>query len=119
LLEALLSLLGRRSALADFKDSEQRNQSAAVSQDDLPWRRAEERHYSWCKGHMALLESRLHTVLSSLALLDTWLERDESNTEDEVRVRRIKRWRREALVELEFVRQELEALEAKGSTENI
>ena len=88
--------------------------------------RAEKRHYSWYKGHMALLESRLHTALSSRDLLDTWLERDGPNTEDEVRVRRIKGWRREALVELNFIRQqielvrwELEALEAKGLTENI
>ena len=80
----------------------------------------EERHYSCYKGHMALLESRLHTVLSSLDLLDTWLE-DGPNTEDVVRVRRIKGWRCETLVELNFIRQqielvrrELEALEAKG-----
>jgi hypothetical protein len=113
-------------AMAAIEDSEQRNQSGAESQVNLRWKRAEEeRQYSGLKAYMPLLESRLHTVLRSLSVLDTWLEQNASNKDDEARVRRMKRWRREALKELTFIRQQIElvsrepeALEAKGFTEN-
>jgi hypothetical protein len=112
--------------LAVSDDSEQRNQSGAESQDNLRWRRTEEeRQYSGFKSYLALLEGRRHTVLRSLSALDSWLKQNEGNTGDEARVWRIKGWRREALEELEsvrkqieLVRQELQALEAKGFTEN-
>jgi hypothetical protein len=40
------------------------------------------------------------TLVRSLSVLDEWLERNEGRTDDEVRVRRIKRWREEALEQL-------------------
>jgi hypothetical protein len=45
-------------------------------------------------------EAKLKTLLRSIAVLDEWLERNEPHTDDEVRVRRIKRWREEALQQL-------------------
>ena len=43
---------------------------------------------------------RVKTLVRSLSVLDEWLERNEGRTDDEVRVRRIKRWREEALEQL-------------------
>ena len=40
---------------------------------------------------------RAKTLVRSLSVLDEWLERNEGRTDAEVRVRRIKRWREEAL----------------------
>jgi hypothetical protein len=45
-------------------------------------------------------EARVRTLLRSVAVLDEWLEENEGRSEDEVRVRRIKRWREEALEQL-------------------
>ena len=45
-------------------------------------------------------EARVKTLLRSIAVLDGWLEENEGWIEDEVRVRRIKRWRAEALEQL-------------------
>jgi hypothetical protein len=45
-------------------------------------------------------EAKLKTLLRSIAVLDEWLERNEPHTDDEGRVRRIKRWREEALQQL-------------------
>jgi hypothetical protein len=63
-----------------------------------------------CSHHAMVrtLEDRRNTLLSSVSVLDNWLEQNESNTQDELRVRRIKRWRGEALEQLTFTRQVLE-----------
>jgi hypothetical protein len=45
-------------------------------------------------------EARIKTLLRSIAVLDGWLEENEGRLEDEVRVRRMKRWRAEALEQL-------------------
>jgi hypothetical protein len=47
-----------------------------------------------------LEDSRVKTLARSLSVLDEWLEQNEGRLEDEVRVRRIKGWRVEALKEL-------------------
>ena len=44
--------------------------------------------------------AKVRTLLRSVAVLDGWLEDNEGRSEDEVRVRRIKRWRGEALEQL-------------------
>jgi len=54
------------------------------------------------------LEDHTNTLLHSVCVLDNWLEQNMSNTEDELRVRRIKRWRGEALEQLNFTRLRLE-----------
>jgi hypothetical protein len=41
--------------------------------------------------------ARAKTLLRSIAVLEEWLEQNEGRVRDEVRVRRIKRWRAEAL----------------------
>ena len=45
-------------------------------------------------------EAKVRTLLRSVAVLDGWLEDNEGRLEDEVRVRRIKRWRAESLEQL-------------------
>ena len=45
-------------------------------------------------------EAKLKTLLRSLGVLDEWLEENEGRSEDEVRLRRIKRLREEALEQL-------------------
>jgi hypothetical protein len=45
-------------------------------------------------------EAKLEGLLRSLGVLDEWLEENEGSSEDEVRLRRIKRWREEALEQL-------------------
>jgi hypothetical protein len=45
-------------------------------------------------------EAKLKTLLRSLGVLDEWLEANEGRSEDEVRLRRIKRLREEALEQL-------------------
>jgi hypothetical protein len=45
-------------------------------------------------------EAKLKTLLRSVGVLDEWLEANEGRSEDEVRLRRIKRWREEALEQL-------------------
>jgi hypothetical protein len=45
-------------------------------------------------------EAKLKTLLRSVGVLDEWLEDNEGRSEDEVRLRRIKRWREEALEQL-------------------
>jgi len=45
-------------------------------------------------------EAKVKTLLRSVAVLDGWLEDNEGRLEDEVRVRRIKRWRAESLEQL-------------------
>jgi hypothetical protein len=45
-------------------------------------------------------EAKLKTLLRSVDVLDEWLELNEGTTNDEVRVRRIKRLRGEALRQL-------------------
>jgi hypothetical protein len=42
------------------------------------------------------------TRLGSIAVLEKWLEENEGTTQDEVRLRRMKRWRAEALEQLEI-----------------
>jgi hypothetical protein len=44
--------------------------------------------------------TKTRTLLRSVRVLDGWLEDDEGRLEDEVRVRRVKRWRAEALRQL-------------------
>ena len=39
-------------------------------------------------------------LLESVRVLDEWLKENEGKLEDEVRVRRVKRWRKEALEQL-------------------
>jgi hypothetical protein len=45
-------------------------------------------------------EAKVKTLLRSVGVLDEWLEDNEGHSEDEVRLRRIKRWREEALEQL-------------------
>jgi hypothetical protein len=45
-------------------------------------------------------EAKVKTLLRSVGVLDRWLEDNEGCSEDEMRVRRIKRWREEALEQL-------------------
>jgi hypothetical protein len=45
-------------------------------------------------------EAKLKTLLRSVGVLDEWLEENEGRSEDEVRLRRIKRLREEALEQL-------------------
>jgi hypothetical protein len=44
--------------------------------------------------------AKVRTLLRSVVVLDGWLAENEGRSQDEVRVRRIKRWRGEALQEL-------------------
>jgi len=44
--------------------------------------------------------AKVRTLLRSVDVLDGWLEDNEGSLEDEVRVRRVKRWRAEALRQL-------------------
>ena len=46
--------------------------------------------------------SRVKTLVRSLSVLDEWLEQNEGRTDDEVRVRRIRGWREEALEQLKL-----------------
>jgi hypothetical protein len=54
--------------------------------------------------HTALLdlleEDSVKTLLHSVMVLDGWLEKNEGHIEDEVRLRRIRHWREEALEQL-------------------
>ena len=43
---------------------------------------------------------RVKTLVHSLSVLDEWLDKNEGHTDDEVRVRRMRRLRREALDQL-------------------
>ena len=45
-------------------------------------------------------EAKLKTLLRSVGVLDEWLEANEGRSENEVRLRRIKRLREEALEQL-------------------
>ena len=45
-------------------------------------------------------DAKVKTLLRSIGVLDEWLEDNEGRSDDEVRVRRIKRWREEALEQL-------------------
>jgi hypothetical protein len=45
-------------------------------------------------------ESRVKTLLHSGSVLDKWLEDNEGKLEDEVRIQRVKHWRKEALEQL-------------------
>jgi len=45
-------------------------------------------------------ESRVKTLLRSIFVLDKWLEDNNGKLEDEVRLRRVKHWRAEALQQL-------------------
>ena len=47
-------------------------------------------------------DKRAATLVRSLSVLDEWLDENEGRTDNEARVVRIKRWREEALKELEF-----------------
>jgi hypothetical protein len=44
--------------------------------------------------------AKVRTLLRSVGVLDGWLEENEGRSEDVVRLRRIKRWRAEALQQL-------------------
>jgi hypothetical protein len=43
---------------------------------------------------------RVKTLVRSLSVLDEWLEQNEGRADEEVRVRRIRGWREEALQQL-------------------
>jgi hypothetical protein len=45
---------------------------------------------------------RVRSLLRSVSVLDKWLEDHDGHIEDEVRVRRIKHWREEALEQMEI-----------------
>jgi hypothetical protein len=45
-------------------------------------------------------QAKAKTLLRSVRVLEGWLEQNEGRVRDEVRVRRIKRWRAEALRQL-------------------
>jgi len=47
-----------------------------------------------------LEERRVKTLLRSIFVLDEWLEDNDGQLEDEVRIRRVKHWREEALEQL-------------------
>jgi len=47
-------------------------------------------------------DKRAKTLVRSLSVLDGWLDKNEGRTKDEARVLRVKRWREEALEQLEF-----------------
>ena len=49
-------------------------------------------------------EDRVNTLLRSITVLDEWLEDNQGRLEDEVRVRRVKRWRAEAMWQLDLAR---------------
>jgi hypothetical protein len=49
-------------------------------------------------------EDRVNTLLRSITVLDEWLEDNQGRLEDEVRVRRVKRWRAEAMWQLDLSR---------------
>ena len=70
-----------------------------------------------CQSHAMLLglEHRVGALLSSLSVLDNWLEDNAGSLKDEVRVQRIKHLRGEVMeqitttgLQLEAVREELE-----------
>ena len=44
--------------------------------------------------------AKVRTLLRSVGVLDGWLEQNEGRSENVVRVRRVKRWREEALEQL-------------------
>jgi hypothetical protein len=48
-------------------------------------------------------EARVKTLLRSIAVLDGWLEDNEGRIQDEVRLRRVKRLRAEALRQLDLL----------------
>jgi hypothetical protein len=47
-----------------------------------------------------LKESSVTILLRSVIVLDEWLEKNEGHIDDEVRLRRVKHWREEALQQL-------------------
>jgi hypothetical protein len=49
-------------------------------------------------------EDRVNTLLRSITVLEEWLEDNQGPLEDEVRVRRVKRWRAEAMWQLHLSR---------------
>jgi hypothetical protein len=51
-------------------------------------------------------DERVKTLVRSLSVLDEWLEQNEGPTDDEVRVRRIRGWREEALQQLQLLLEE-------------
>jgi len=52
--------------------------------------------------HRHPAQRRVKTLVRSLSVLNEWLDKNEGHTDDEVRVRRVKRWREEALEELDI-----------------
>jgi hypothetical protein len=50
------------------------------------------------------LDDPVETLLNSLSVLDHWLEKNGSQLKDEVRVRRIKHWKRGVLEQLNVPR---------------
>jgi hypothetical protein len=67
-------------------------------------RRSRETHSSLFVHRKELLnlpeEDSVNVLLRSVRVLDEWLKDNEEKLEDEVRVRRIKHWREEALEQL-------------------
>ena len=51
-------------------------------------------------------QRHVNTLVRSLSVLDEWLEQNEGHANDEVRVRRIRRWREEALEQLALLLEE-------------
>jgi hypothetical protein len=47
-----------------------------------------------------LVESRVKTLVRSLFVLDEWLEDNNGKLKDEVRIQRVKHWRKENLEQL-------------------
>jgi len=50
------------------------------------------------------LNNRVETLLNSLSVLDQWLEKNDGQLKDEVRVQRIKHWKGEVLQQLNLPR---------------
>jgi hypothetical protein len=50
------------------------------------------------------LDDPVETLLNSLSVLDQWLEKNDGQLRDEVRVQRIKHWKREVLEQLDLPR---------------
>ena len=60
--------------------------------------RSPQQPYSRQVGHYR--RSRVDRLVRSVTVLDEWLKQNEGKIADEVRVRRMKRWRGEALQQL-------------------
>jgi hypothetical protein len=53
---------------------------------------------------LLVLDDPVETLLNSLSVLEQWLEKNDGQLRDEVRVQRIKHWKREVLEQLDMPR---------------